>query len=136
MDEDVTFPSMPILRASGVVGGSRRWSLVQNLYYPGGVVSHGFITDGASVPRLLWSFFPPYGMLFPAAIIHDWNYYRQSLTRKQADMQFQKHMKVCEMPWITREIIYRSLRLFGGIAWKRNARRHYATFWQNGKRII
>tara|TARA_R110001599_G_scaffold348707_1_gene576219 strand:- start:4672 stop:5082 length:411 start_codon:yes stop_codon:yes gene_type:complete len=133
MVEYVTFPTMPILRAHRVIDGNRRWSLVQNLYHNGDVVTSGFITDGASVPRLLWPLFPPYGKLFPAAIIHDWNYYKQVITRKQADSQFKSNMKHCGMSWITRTIIYRSVRLFGGIAWHRNTLRHKATFWENGR---
>jgi hypothetical protein len=136
MEEDVIFQDVPMLKTRGMVNGSRRWSLVQNLYYQGGVVSHGFITDGASVPRLFWALFPPYGKMFPAAIVHDWNYYRQVIPRKQVDKQFVANMKICGMSWIKRATVYRSLRIFGGRAWKKNARRHTATFWENGKVIL
>jgi hypothetical protein len=38
------------------------------------VVPAGFETDGASVPRLLWPVFPPWGVLFFGSIIHDFGY--------------------------------------------------------------
>lgn len=34
-------------------------------------VPAGFVTDGASVPRWLWSVFPPVGRYFVAACLHD-----------------------------------------------------------------
>lgn len=38
-----------------------------------GVVPKGFKTDGASVPRIFWSIFPPYkSEYFSACVIHDY----------------------------------------------------------------
>lgn len=34
-------------------------------------VPKGFLTDGASVPRVFWSFLPPWGLYGQAAILHD-----------------------------------------------------------------
>lgn len=36
------------------------------------IVPESFISDGASVPRPLWSIFHPFGRYLEAAIIHDW----------------------------------------------------------------
>lgn len=48
-------------------------------YYVGSVgsgcfvdVPRGFLTDGASVPRILWSILPPWGDYGQAAVLHDW----------------------------------------------------------------
>lgn len=38
------------------------------------VVPEGFITDFASIPRFLWSIYPPTGRYQEAAVIHDWLY--------------------------------------------------------------
>lgn len=35
-------------------------------------VPKGFLTDGASVPRIFWSIIPPWGIYGNAAIIHDY----------------------------------------------------------------
>jgi hypothetical protein len=32
----------------------------------------GFVSDGASVPRRLWKWFPPFGKYLEAAVVHDW----------------------------------------------------------------
>lgn len=34
-------------------------------------VQPGFVTDGATVPRVFWSVFPPVGRYFLAAVAHD-----------------------------------------------------------------
>jgi len=44
---------------------------------PGGlriIVPRGFITDGASIPRLLWWLISPFGPLLEGAILHDFGY--------------------------------------------------------------
>lgn len=46
----------------------RQWRL--NAPFLG--VPTGFISDGASVPRLLWWFIDPAGEAFEAAIVHDY----------------------------------------------------------------
>ena len=48
-------------------------------YYIGGInsdlyvdVQAGFLSDGASSPRLLWSIIPPWGEYGQAVVLHDW----------------------------------------------------------------
>ncbi len=38
------------------------------------VVPKGFVTDGASIPRILWPIIPPFGPLLEGAILHDFGY--------------------------------------------------------------
>lgn len=49
-----------------------RYRLCEPLSLAGVDVPEGFVTDGASVPRLLWWLFPPTGRYFLAAVVHDW----------------------------------------------------------------
>lgn len=42
------------------------------------------VTDQASIPRLLWSVFPPHGRCAKAAIIHDWMYENGLRTKRAA----------------------------------------------------
>ncbi|MFV2733470.1 DUF1353 domain-containing protein, partial [Escherichia coli] len=58
-----------------------RWRLVEPFEFwltdnPVDVIAvpAGYVTDLASVPRILWSVFPPHGRYAKAAIIHDWLY--------------------------------------------------------------
>lgn len=44
-------------------------SLDSNLYV---TVPRGFLTDGASVPRLFWKLIPPWGGYGQAAVLHDY----------------------------------------------------------------
>ena len=48
------------------------YKLLEPVHIAGHVVPPGFVTDGASVPRLLWWLFPPTGRYFKAAAVHDW----------------------------------------------------------------
>lgn len=48
------------------------YRLLQQMELAGVEVPAGFVTDGASVPRLLWWLFPPTGRYFLAAVVHDY----------------------------------------------------------------
>jgi hypothetical protein len=115
------FPDPLQVRYVGSVEGSRVFQLTHYFRYIGSLgmitVPTGFHTDGASVPRVFWSIFQPYGAYFPAAIIHDWLYSAQSkrlhIDRKTADLIFKESMFNLGIGWATRETIYRAVRLGG-----------------------
>lgn len=98
----------------------------------------GTLTDGASVPRFLWSLIPPTGRHFAAAILHDDLYRRncfglvQKLVkgewvmitphedilidpRRFADELFRDVMEYFQVPAWKRAAMYRAVRWFG---WK------------------
>ena len=52
--------------------GSRHWEVARDWVTPYGVVKKGFVSNGASVPRPLWSLASPAGSLFEAACLHDY----------------------------------------------------------------
>ena len=60
------------IRIATLQGELRYWSerLGREVIAPA-----GFQSDGASVPKLAWSLFPPFGRYLESAILHDW-YYR------------------------------------------------------------
>lgn len=60
----------------------RQWRL--NAPFLG--VPAGFISDGASVPRLLWAFLDPAGEAFEAAIVHDYR-----ITIDESKYKFESH---------------------------------------------
>lgn len=48
------------------------YKLLEHVEVSGVCVPSGFITDGATVPRLFWCLFPPIGRYFPATTLHDY----------------------------------------------------------------
>lgn len=84
-------------------------------------VPQGFVTDFASVPRLLWFFIAPWGRHGPAAVLHDWGYWRQEpADRKYWDDLFLEAMKVLEVTTFHRTLLYWAVRWFAGRAWESN----------------
>lgn len=80
-----------------------------------------FVTDFASIPRILWAIAPRWGRYGWAAVIHDFLYWDQRMTRREADEVFLDAMKDSAVPVWRRTVIYRAVRVFGCFAWKRNA---------------
>lgn len=116
-----TFPNLPKMSLGPIQNGTRTYVLLEPLKHGRGVVPVGFITDGASVPRVFWPIFPHDGASFPAAIIHDFDYSHNPTgeSRKKCDKAFLANMKRCGLSWIHRHTIYRAVRIGAGCAWKR-----------------
>jgi hypothetical protein len=106
----------------------RLWELETPLTYEVGYlgsgrrveVPAGFITDGASVPRIFWPLFPTWGKYSRAAVIHDYlgdllvnrrAPHPEGLTQRQIDGVFYEAMKVCDVVWPVRLIIFAIVRL-------------------------
>lgn len=115
--------------------GGRRWMVVEEFTYltRAGeliVVPAGFVTDGASVPRLLWWLFPPFGGNYDeAAVIHDHLYSEAELyagdddghvSRAHADTLMLEAMGVKGVDIVDARLIYRGVRLGGWWAWRRH----------------
>jgi len=98
-------------------------------------VGAGFITDFASIPRIFWSIFPPFGKYTKAAVLHDrlcvafnnrecWkdvltdtanvdsNFLQQSVKRKDADNIFLEAMDVLKVDTKTKYCLYAGVRLY------------------------
>ncbi len=80
----------------------------------------GFVTDFASVPRLLWIIIPRWGKYGNAAVIHDFCYWEQKYTRKRADEIFREAMGVLKVGQFHKAVLYWMVKLFGWIHWRRN----------------
>lgn len=102
----------------------RLWRLNEPLLYEVGAlgsgrlieVPAGFVTDGATVPRLLWSLLPAWGTYSRAAAVHDYLCkslpHRHAATRLAADRIFLDAMKVCGTGRLVRWIMYLAVRSF------------------------
>lgn len=98
-------------------------------------VEKGFITDFASVPRIFWSIYPPFGRYTKCAVLHDrlceaflnkelWNnltdnkdklpiYLQNRYVRRfEADKMFLESMKAIKIKFFTRWVLYASVRLY------------------------
>lgn len=88
-------------------------------------VPAGTTTDGASIPRLLWRICgsPWDSPRIIAAIAHDYLYATHNYPRQRCD-EIYRDMQIClgVSPWRA-WLEYCALRLFGGKAWERKARR-------------
>ena len=107
---------------------NRDWVLFRDLDYHVGdsditiTVPKGFVTDFASIPQAFWTTgLSPNGKYSKAAIVHDYLYWVQGCTRKQADNILMIAMKESGVDIATRATIYEGVRLGGDSAWQGNA---------------
>jgi hypothetical protein len=82
-------------------------------------VPRGTVSNGASVPRLLWWIYPPYGTYTYPAVVHDFLYENNLYTRKFADRQFLIDMGRCNTNKFTKWLFYYIVRIFGGLNWNK-----------------
>jgi hypothetical protein len=107
---------------------NRDWVLFHDLDYHVGQTDttitdpKGFVTDFASIPQAFWATgLSPNGRYSKAAIVHDYLYWMQGCTRKQADNILMIAMKESEVDVPTRTAIYEGVRFGGDSAWDGNA---------------
>lgn len=102
--------------------GSKRFELRFNLTYTSDagsvyVTPKGFLTDLASIPRFLWTFFPPHGLYLSAAIQHDFHCEADWISRKEGDQLFLEAMRYSNVPDWKARIIYSAIRGYA-ILWR------------------
>lgn len=116
------FPDQLQLIDAGMRGSSRLWRLATRFRYIGTKIIEvpiGFITDGASVPRVFWSLFSPAGSYLGAAVIHDYLYHTKMFSRELCDKIFLEAMKAAGVGFLTRQTVYAAVRLGGWVAYNR-----------------
>lgn len=116
-----------LLKVSPLPDG-RSWVLLEPLTYEVGelgsadviTVPRGFVTDFASVPRLLWVLFPRQGFHQNAAVVHDWLYWSHSRSRRASDYVFLEGMGVLGTLISAQYLMFWAVRAFGWMAWWHN----------------
>lgn len=73
----------------------------------------GFDTDLASIPRIFWAVYPPFGVYMRAAIVHDFLYRKTELPEIICDNIFYIIMKADGVGFITRFLFYSVVRTVG-----------------------
>lgn len=109
--------------------GADHWRVTQPFrYYIGKeesgewvYVPAGYLTDGASVPRIFWNVIPPWGKYGQAAVVHDilCEYLSTTregmpnrITRARCDAILLEAMTVLGVPACKRQMIYQPVSLF------------------------
>lgn len=94
-------------------------AVVHNIKIPA-----GFVFDGASIPRLLRWLFSRVGAPHQvAALLHDWMYSEQLVSRRHADRMYFRVCKKMGVGTGAAAAMYLALILFGSAAWAKNGRR-------------
>lgn len=130
--EDLT-----ITQLSGKPGAWRLWRTEQRLVYQINpdqneldasgyaegsglvIVPAGFVTDGPSIPRILWAVLPVWGSWSRAGVVHDYlccliamgTPHREAPTRTAADAIFREAMKACGVGILCRVLLYVGVRI-------------------------
>jgi hypothetical protein len=113
--------------------GRREWTTTRRIVYHVGslesrwaiVIPKGFKTDGASVPRLLWWLFPPFGGDYDqAAVLHDFLYRTAflNLERVVADAILLEAMVVLRTGALARWSIFVGVRAGGWVTYRKYRR--------------
>ena len=106
----------------------QHWIVRQPLRYRIGVSSQeivvpaGFVTDLASIPQVLQSIIRANGNYILPAVVHDYLYWNQSCTRKQADQIFLLAMIENKVGALHQKAIHGAVAVAGGFAWDDNAK--------------
>lgn len=79
------------------------------------VIPQGFVSDLASVPRILWLFISPFGRYTEASVVHDYLYLESDLPRKKCDEIFYVLMLRNRTNPLTARVFYKTVRFLGWI---------------------
>jgi hypothetical protein len=116
---DDFFPDKLLFSEAGYKGDSLLVRIEEDFRYISSkgviTVKKDFISDGASVPRIWWSFFSRFGPYFKGALVHDWLYSEHNtvFNRKESDLIFKEAMFNLKVNWVSRELIYNAVRMGG-----------------------
>lgn len=91
-----------------------QYQLLETIQCAGHWVPSGFISDGATVPRIFWPVFPPIGRYLKATLVHDY-YLTQGFRRYQCDRWFRECLiDLGISPWRV-SFMYGAVRFYGVI---------------------
>lgn len=104
--------------------GRGTWKLLAPLVYQSDVakltftVPAGFVTDFASVPRLPIAFMLTGDCAHAAAVVHDWNYTTQQVSRAVADAVLREAGIASGVPAWRMAMMWLGVRIGGGSHWQ------------------
>ena len=133
IDERGYHPDDAVVRRTWGLWATTSPAVVHNMKIPA-----GFITDGASVPRVFRWLFSRVGSAHQvAALLHDYLYSEQLLSRRHADRMYFKVCKHMGVGTPAAVAMYGALILFGSAAWSKNGRRlrRFGSGWRSLDRV-
>ena len=91
-----------------------KFRVYENYFYKGVCVPKGFITNGADIPRVLWSIFPPNSPEYLSAVVlHDYMCAKRDVfTYKEADEMFYRAMMDIGVAKWKAKLFYKSWRIY------------------------
>nr|DAT37717.1 MAG TPA: Protein of unknown function (DUF1353) [Caudoviricetes sp.] len=104
----------------------RQFEVAEDYTFENITIPKGYQTNGANIPRIFWSLFPPNSPEYlSAALIHDYMYdlamgtYDNPLgiTFKYADKKFYENLLELNVPKWKAWLFYKSVRLYSKIRW-------------------
>lgn len=98
------------LRCKPLAGG---WAVIQDWQTPYGVVPKGFWSDGVSVPYVFRWYIHRHGVLFKAAVLHDYLYKNAIKTKSYADNAFYYSARHYKVNRFKAYFAYLAVRWFG-----------------------
>ena len=124
-DEMSGFTSILRVQRTPGVENWRRWKLIEAFAFVDPrtgekhTVPAGFITDGASIPRIFWILMTPTGPYMESAVIHDFLYRTapfgiDEFGRNECDRVFLQAMEVQGIRRWRRRRMYDAVHRFGG----------------------
>lgn len=98
------------------------WILIEEYRYTDAdgnaqTIPRGFVTDFASIPRVLWNIISPMELGDTGPLEHDWEYRNGVGTRAKADGNLLRHMKEHGVSWWKRNTAYAGVRVGGWASW-------------------
>ncbi|WP_429098079.1 DUF1353 domain-containing protein [Aeromonas veronii] len=102
----------------------KNWELHEEYYVKTSRVSFiipkGFLTDLASVPKIVWNIYPPFGLYTGAAVAHDYIYRTPQMrqTREEADAVFLELMHLAGVRDTKAQLMHLAVRAFGSSSFK------------------
>lgn len=136
-------PQIQYAREESIELGRNLWRVTEAFRYDIGsknsgsyvTVPRGYLTDGASVPRIAWSIIPPWGPYGAAAIVHDilceyltviYNGMPTKISRERADEILAEAMEVLGVSKRERNLIsdavniYRRTKRIDDVVWHKD----------------
>jgi len=110
-----------------ILGEVKKVELTQDLVWEDDVYhircKAGLESDGASVPQIFWTLFPPFaGKYLEAAVLHDGLYMSEAFERDVCDTYFLTAMKQLGVSAWKRYTMFYAVRGFGWTVWNRHTR--------------
>ena len=98
-----------------IKGGDVLYELLETMHVNGTTIPPSFVSDGASVPRMFWSIFPPVRDYFNEAVYHDY-LLKQGTPWKIAANKFKQALTAAKINPVRTAIMIAFVRLWGFIA--------------------